>query len=58
MCAKSAEDAFATRGFPNWKPIHVATTVFYQHKLGPFHEEAVLVAERGTVSCRIFFCNE
>ena len=39
MRAKSAEDAFATRGFQNWKLI--ATTVFRQHELGAFHEEAV-----------------
>ena len=39
MRAKSAEDAFATRGFQNWKLI--ATTVFRQHELGAFQEEAV-----------------
>ena len=39
MRAKSAEDAFATRGFQNWRLI--ATTVFRQHELGAFHKEAV-----------------
>ena len=39
MSAKSAEDAFATRGFQNWKLI--ATTVFCQQELGAFHKEAV-----------------
>ena len=33
------QDAFATRGFQNWKLI--ATTVFRHHELGAFHKEAV-----------------
>lgn len=38
MSAKSAEDAFVTRGFQNWK---LATTVFRQHELSACHKEAV-----------------
>ena len=33
------QDAFATRGFQNWKLI--ATTVLRQHELGAFHKEEV-----------------
>ena len=36
---KSAKDAFANRGFQNWKLI--ATRVFRQHELGTFHKAAV-----------------
>ena len=38
MHAKSAEDAFVTRGFQNWK---LATTAFHKHELSAFHKEAV-----------------
>ena len=38
MRANSAEDAFATRGFHNWK---LATATFRQHELSTFHKEAV-----------------
>ena len=39
MRAKSAENAFAARGFQNWKLI--ATTVCRQHELGAFNRDAV-----------------
>ena len=38
MRAKSAEDAFVTREFQNWK---LGTTVFRQHELNAFRKEAV-----------------
>ena len=36
--AKSAEDAFVTRGFYNWK---LATAILRQHELSAFHKEAI-----------------
>ena len=36
--AKSAEDAFVTRGFHNWK---LATATFRQHELSALHKYAI-----------------
>ena len=61
---KSAEDAFVTRAFQNWK---LATTVLRQHELSAFLIEAVkrvLTLPAATtdiglaIRCRQFFCNE
>ena len=43
MRAKSAKDAFAIRGFQNWKLIATTCRVFRQHELhvGAFHKAAV-----------------
>ena len=64
MRAKSAQNAFEIREFETWK---LATTVFRQHELSAFRNEAVervitLSAETTdtgvAISCSSFFCNQ
>ena len=63
MRAKSAQNAFLTRGFETWK---LATTIVRQHELSALHKEAVeraftlFITETTDVgvaiSCSEFFC--